>query len=57
MIAMMADAAGGAGVKKLQRARFAAAVRLLSDVDEEGLKVIVKFLPAWVKVCVFSSFA
>lgn len=38
------------GVKKLRRARFAAAVRSLADMDEEGLKTVVRFLPAWVKV-------
>lgn len=39
-----------AGVKKLRRARFTAAVKLLTDLDEEGLKTLINFLPAWVKV-------
>ncbi|KAK9806549.1 hypothetical protein WJX73_010111 [Symbiochloris irregularis] len=38
-----------AGVKKLRQARFATAVRLLTELDEDGLKFCVKFLPAWVK--------
>lgn len=39
-----------AGVKKLRQARFATAVRLLTELDEDGLKFCVNFLPAWVKV-------
>lgn len=39
-----------AGLKAWRRARFANAVRLLTDLDEDGLKYVLKNLPAWVKV-------
>ena len=39
-----------AGVKAWRRARFANTVRLLTDLDEDGLKYVLKNLPAWVKV-------
>ena len=39
------------GVKAWRRARFANTVRLLTDLDEDGLKYVLKNLPAWVKVC------
>ncbi|CAL5228044.1 g11108 [Coccomyxa viridis] len=38
-----------AGVKAWRRARFANTVRLLTDLDEDGLKYVLKNLPAWVK--------
>ena len=49
--AVLTRASPSAGVKKLRRARFAAAVKLLTDIDEDGLKTLFHFLPAWVKVC------
>jgi hypothetical protein len=39
-----------AGLKAWQRMRFARTVRLLTDLDEDGLKYVLKNLPAWVKV-------
>ena len=39
-----------AGLKAWRRARFANGVRLLTDLDEDGLKYVLKNLPAWVKV-------
>ncbi len=41
---------GLAGVQAWRRARFAAAVRLVTQLDEEGLQFVLKNLPAWVKV-------
>jgi hypothetical protein len=41
-----------AGLKAWRRARFAASVRLLTDLDEDGLKYMLKNLPSWVKVCI-----
>ena len=38
-------------MKAWRRARFANTVRLLTDLDEDGLKYVLKNLPAWVKVC------
>jgi len=37
-------------VRAWRRARFAAAVRLVTQLDEEGLQFVLKNLPAWVKV-------
>ena len=39
-----------AGLKAWRRSRFASSVRLLTDLDEDGLKYVLKNLPAWVKV-------
>lgn len=39
-----------AGLKAWRRSRFATTVRLLTDLDEDGLKYVLKNLPAWVKV-------
>ncbi|CAK0771570.1 hypothetical protein CVIRNUC_003873 [Coccomyxa viridis] len=38
-----------AGLKAWRRVRFANGVRLLTDLDEDGLKYVLKNLPAWVK--------
>eukprot|EP00884_Botryococcus_braunii_P021716 jgi/Botrbrau1/8228/Bobra.0392s0024.1 len=35
--------------KTLQRARFAQSVRLFNTVDEQGIKYLLKHLPAWIK--------
>lgn len=41
-----------AGIKAWRRSRFAATVRLLTDLDEDGLKYVMKNLPSWVKVSI-----
>lgn len=41
-----------AGIKAWKRSRFAATVRLLTDLDEDGLKYVMKNLPSWVKVSI-----
>ena len=38
-----------AGLKARRRAQFAAAVRVAADLDEESLRLLLKFIPAWVK--------
>ncbi|CAL8462063.1 g1594 [Coccomyxa elongata] len=38
-----------AGIKAWRRSRFAATVRMLTDLDEDGLKYVMKNLPSWVK--------
>lgn len=41
---------GIAARRALQRARFAQSVRLFNNVDEQGIKYLLKHLPAWIKV-------
>ncbi|KAK9843062.1 hypothetical protein WJX74_006435 [Apatococcus lobatus] len=38
-----------AGLQKLKRARFAASVRLLEDLDESGVEYLLHHLPAWLQ--------
>ncbi len=43
-----------AATRRLKRARFAAAVRLIRELDQEGLAELVgQHLPPWVRVSVF----
>lgn len=39
-----------AGLQKVKRARFAASVRLLEDLDEAGVQYLLHHLPAWLQV-------
>ena len=39
----------------MRQARFATAVRLLENVDAAGLRTILHYLPAWVKLAPGSS--
>ena len=38
-----------AGLKARRRAQFAAAVRVAADLDEDSLRLLLQFVPAWVK--------
>jgi len=38
-----------AGLKAKRRAQFAAAVRVAADLDEDSLRLLLQFVPAWVK--------
>lgn len=37
------------GIHARRRAQFAAAIRVASDLDDESLRLVLKFIPAWVK--------
>ncbi len=38
-----------AGLKARKRAQFAAAVRCITDLDDDGLRLVLGYIPAWVK--------
>ncbi len=38
-----------AGLKARKRAQFAAAVKCITDLDDAGLRLVLGYIPAWVK--------
>lgn len=38
-----------AGLKARKRAQFAAAVKCITELDDAGLRLVLGYIPAWVK--------
>ena len=48
-VALMVFVSRPTGIQARRRAQFAAAIRVAADLDDESLRLVLKFIPAWVK--------